>query len=361
MTEQTALVTHQEEPELSPYEVMERVISTGDLNRMTPQDRVAFYWRTCESLGLNPLTRPFGFIKDRDGAIVMYAKKDATDQLRELRGVSVTKLERELDTDELYTVTAHGRMPDGREDEATGVVNLRGISGEARANAKMKAETKAKRRLTLSLVGLGFLDESETDGLEKVEVGTNGDIQERERPSLLAQVQGATERLAEPPAQIEPEPVQVAEPEPVEVKPKREPKVKPSAAIVEPQAPEPASTSGASGLTLIEFSARLADSGLDRAKVRERVKELYPEAGRFGDLTPEQLLNVWIAITPEPTTEPVEGEVTELPDDLFQPMPVEVSAATSAVCGDQSPFSDSVCLELANHTGPHSAGKNESW
>jgi hypothetical protein len=29
---------------------------------MSAQERVAFYWRTCESLGLNPLTRPFEFI-----------------------------------------------------------------------------------------------------------------------------------------------------------------------------------------------------------------------------------------------------------------------------------------------------------
>jgi hypothetical protein len=135
---------------------------------MQPEDRVAFYWRVCESTGLNPLTRPFEFIS-LNGKLTLYAKKDATDQLRKLHGVTVARLERER-TDDLMIVTAHGTTADGREDSAIGAVAIKGLAGEALANALMKAETKAKRRLTLSLVGLGFLDESEIDGAERVDV-----------------------------------------------------------------------------------------------------------------------------------------------------------------------------------------------
>jgi len=46
-----------------------------------------------------------------------------------------------------------------------GALSLKGLNAEDRANAIMKAETKAKRRVTLSICGLGFLDESEIENI----------------------------------------------------------------------------------------------------------------------------------------------------------------------------------------------------
>jgi hypothetical protein len=51
----------------------------------------------------------------------------------------------------------------GRTDIARGAVNISGLKGEMLANAMMKAETKAKRRATLSICGLGLLDEVEVE------------------------------------------------------------------------------------------------------------------------------------------------------------------------------------------------------
>ncbi|MDU5950540.1 MAG: hypothetical protein E6Z15_26195, partial [Paenibacillus macerans] len=48
------------------------------------------------------------------------------------------------------------------------------LTADELANAIMKAETKAKRRVTLSLSGLGMMDESEIEtieGAERIEVG----------------------------------------------------------------------------------------------------------------------------------------------------------------------------------------------
>jgi hypothetical protein len=45
-----------------------------------------------------------------------------------------------------------------------------GLKGEALANAEMKAVTKAKRRLTLSICGLGWLDETEISTVPDAEV-----------------------------------------------------------------------------------------------------------------------------------------------------------------------------------------------
>ena len=168
---ETALVPGtREAPALTPFEVIEKVVGSGDLSNMAPEARVAFYWRTCESLGLNPMTRPFDFIRGDDGKIIMYAKRDATDQLRAKRHVSIDSLDRKTD-EEVCTVEARGSIidpaaPGGiRRDSALGSVYIKGLGGQTRANAVMKAETKAKRRLTLSLVGLGVLDETEIEGI----------------------------------------------------------------------------------------------------------------------------------------------------------------------------------------------------
>src|SRR5690606_34807847 len=113
-----------------------------------------------ESLGLNPFTKPFEYI-NLNGKLTLYAKRDATDQLRAINGVSVEITSREMHDNGIYVVTARARTPDGRTDEAIGAVSVAGLKGEALANAIMKAETKAKRRVTLSICGLGWLDETE--------------------------------------------------------------------------------------------------------------------------------------------------------------------------------------------------------
>jgi hypothetical protein len=140
---------------------LEKVIVQGRLEHLTPKERLLYYKTLCESLGLNPLTRPFEYIT-LSGRLTLYARRDATDQLRRLHQVSITIVSRER-LDDIYVVTARATLPDGRCDEATGAVSIAGLSGEQLANAIMKAETKAKRRVTLSIVGLGILDESELD------------------------------------------------------------------------------------------------------------------------------------------------------------------------------------------------------
>ena len=200
--EQNTAVATPVDRDASPIAILERVITTGDLARLTPQERVALYARTCESLGLNPLTRPFEYIS-LNGKLVLYVRKDATDQLRATRRVSVDDVRREKDDElGLLTVYAGGHTPDGRRDESTGVVSIKGLSGEALANAAMKAETKAKRRLTLSLVGLGFLDESEVEGADRIDVDPEtGEVRQQQKPaSLLDAVQAQRERLQPTPA-----------------------------------------------------------------------------------------------------------------------------------------------------------------
>ena len=137
---------------------IEAVIAKGDLSKLTNEERVNYYRGVCESVGLNPFTQPFEYI-ELNGQLQLYPTKGAAEQLRKEHGISIDRLE-ETETGKVYKVRAFASDPSGRKDVATGAVILpRG--GDALANAVMKAETKAKRRVTLSMLGLGMTDESE--------------------------------------------------------------------------------------------------------------------------------------------------------------------------------------------------------
>jgi hypothetical protein len=141
---------------------IEDVLIRGDLSKLTEQQRLEYYNRVCQTVGLNPLTRPFDYLT-LSGKLELYAKRDAADQLRKLNGISIEILGREI-SDGLLIVHARAKDKTGRDDEDYGVVAFKGGGGEFAANAMMKAVTKAKRRVTLSISGLGFLDETELGG-----------------------------------------------------------------------------------------------------------------------------------------------------------------------------------------------------
>lgn len=166
--------------------ILETVLVKGDLSGLSAVQRVVYYRQVCEGLELNPLTRPFDYLM-LNGKLVLYARKEATDQLRNKRCVSITKLERES-SDGIYIVTAYAADKTGRTDSSIGAVSIEGLKGDNRANAIMKAETKAKRRVTLSLCGLGMLDETEIESIpdaRPVQVSDAGEIVPATTPAAL--------------------------------------------------------------------------------------------------------------------------------------------------------------------------------
>ncbi len=142
---------------------LEAYIAAGDIGKLGPDQRIALYRAVCDSMGLNPLTQPFQYLT-LSGKTVLYATKSCTEQLRSIHGVSVVRMEREIIGD-ILTVTVAVTERTGREDISTGSVSLAGLKGENLSNAHMKAETKAKRRATLSICGLAVLDETEVDSI----------------------------------------------------------------------------------------------------------------------------------------------------------------------------------------------------
>jgi hypothetical protein len=170
---------------ISP-EIIEKVVVGGDLKALTTPERVSYYKAVCDSCGLNPLTQPFGYLS-LNGKMVLYALKSCTDQLRRVNHVSVSSIDAKHVGD-LYIVTCQVRDESGRTDASTGAVHIGGLKGDALANAIMKAETKAKRRATLSLCGLSILDETEVETIQGA-AAVPTQIIHHEPPSLITEQQ----------------------------------------------------------------------------------------------------------------------------------------------------------------------------
>ena len=109
--------------------MLEKVLVEGNLEALTPTERLQYYDAVCKSVGLNPLGKPFDYIR-LSNKLQLYAKKEATDQLRFKHHISVRFTAREW-MGEAYVVTAQASMPDGRTDESTGAVWMQGLKGEA--------------------------------------------------------------------------------------------------------------------------------------------------------------------------------------------------------------------------------------
>lgn len=158
--------------------IMESVLIKGDLSKLTPDERVRYYGEVCKSIGLNPLTQPLEYI-NLNGKLRLYAKRDAADQLRKINGISLMVASKEQVGD-LFVVEVEAKDKTGRCDADMGAVSIKGLSGEMLANAMLKAVTKAKRRATLSISGLGFLDESEVESVAP--------MQQTAQPQTVAQI-----------------------------------------------------------------------------------------------------------------------------------------------------------------------------
>lgn len=161
-----------------PLSMVESVLIKGDLSSLSSEQRGNYYMQVCESVGLNPLTKPFEYIT-LNGKLTLYALRTCTDQLRTVHKVSVESMD-ETERDGVFIVTAKVRNGEGRTDMAKGAVNISGLKGDNLANALMKAETKAKRRATLSICGLGMLDETEVETIPNAPIGVNQTVIEKE-------------------------------------------------------------------------------------------------------------------------------------------------------------------------------------
>lgn len=148
-------------------EVVASLVMKGDISGLGPEARTRYYLATCEGLGLNPNAQPFAFLR-LNGKEVMYATRGATDQLAAMHRVT----RKIIDGPKVVTVegtkmvyaVCEASLPNGRAEQSTATLPV-----VDPVNMLMKCETKAKRRATLSILGLAILDEMETETIPGAE------------------------------------------------------------------------------------------------------------------------------------------------------------------------------------------------
>lgn len=148
--------------------IISSLVLNGDIGKLSDKQKVEYYNLFCKSLNLNPVTQPFQILK-LQGKEMLYATKDCSEQLRKANKISIIDMKSETKAG-IYIVTVKARDKDNREDIASGAVDINNLKGNALANAIMKCETKAKRRVTLSISGLGMIDETETETIPNVKL-----------------------------------------------------------------------------------------------------------------------------------------------------------------------------------------------
>jgi hypothetical protein len=152
-------------------------IMEGDLGKMSKEQRLLYYKEFCERLGLNPLSKPFGFYEMQKGKITMYALKEATNQLARRDNVSVEILKIDVIKEQNFMeVHVRARSKEWKynsqayeervTDEIGAIAFSPELKGDMAANQRMKCITKAKRRAILSHCGLGVIDETEVETLK---------------------------------------------------------------------------------------------------------------------------------------------------------------------------------------------------
>lgn len=147
---------------------MEALVVGGDMAKLTPEQKIAYYRARCEAAGLDPRTAPFQYMT-LQGKTTLYATKGATDQLSKIHKIKLQVVEQKTEND-IRTVLVRAEAGDGRATDEMGAVSVGGLKGNDLANAYMKAITKAKRRAILSLCGLGMMDETEELSSEQNEI-----------------------------------------------------------------------------------------------------------------------------------------------------------------------------------------------
>ena len=162
--------------------VIESIVMNGDLSKLQPAQKVAYYNYRCQQAGLDPAAKPFDLLK-LNGKEILYANAQCTQQLCAIHKLSTQVTHREK-MDDIYLVSVRVTGADGRLSENQGAVAVAHLKGDALANAVLKATTKAIRRAVLAHCGLGMLDETEAETIPNARMEPMVQVSTEAAPSL---------------------------------------------------------------------------------------------------------------------------------------------------------------------------------
>src|SRR5258708_30457351 len=153
---------------------MSQFIPLYDLESLTKAQRQEYIKNVCNHMGVPPeLNLVMLTYLDEDGEgprrLVAYAKRGATEIIRNNRSISVTDLTSK-EVGGSIVLTASGKNDTGRQEIATGSKWSKDLTGKDLDDAIMTAQTRACRRMTLQFVGAGVLDESEVNPRKPVQL-----------------------------------------------------------------------------------------------------------------------------------------------------------------------------------------------
>jgi len=153
---------------------MSQFVPLYDLESLTEEQRQEYVRNVCNHMGVPPeLNLVMLTYLDEEGEgprrLVAYAKRGATEIIRNNRGINVTELSsKEIGGSIVFTAT--GKDANGRQEMSTGSKWIRDLAGKKLDDAIMASQTRATRRMTLQFVGAGVLDESEVNLREPVQL-----------------------------------------------------------------------------------------------------------------------------------------------------------------------------------------------
>jgi len=142
-------------------ELAERLIIHNDLTKLSAKERLDFYRAKCRWYGLDWRLAPFDYIMTKQG-VKLHLNATGTDLLRAQKKITIVDSKWEI-VGQLVVSTVEGQMPDGRRDREIGAVSIANARGDDLANAIMKSMTKAKRRLVISMGGIGTDEDTEAE------------------------------------------------------------------------------------------------------------------------------------------------------------------------------------------------------
>jgi hypothetical protein len=161
---------------VEPVSAYERAILFGDVAKLSERERLEYLKELASSVGLSPISRPFGYLPVRD-SLTVYLTATGAAQLRRIHNISITEIVDEGIVNGFYRVKVYGRMPNGRVDVEYGSVACTFADGamhrpQELENDRKKVLTQAKTRLTKSMVGLsGVLAEEEIEDIPEQDRG----------------------------------------------------------------------------------------------------------------------------------------------------------------------------------------------
>lgn len=164
-------------------EVLLALTTTNDWSQLSPAHRLAGVKAKCKAIGVDPMSGAFEFIAFQGTKLTLYPTRSCTDQLRMIHGVSIDKIDAGFDPDlKMYFAKVTASDKYGRTDYDEAWLDGQGLTAQ---NARMKVITKAKRRVTLSICGLGAMIEA-ADAAEDQTSGVRVTVQDGTEAAIAA-------------------------------------------------------------------------------------------------------------------------------------------------------------------------------